>query len=48
MGALRLGDAALLALFCGEMGVKRIYLGERLVYERPGGYFYLELETEGE
>lgn len=32
-------------IYVGEMGVRQVYAGDDLVYERPGGYFYLYLET---
>lgn len=35
-------------LFVGDMGVKEIYVGDIPIYQRQGGYFYLELSTEEE
>lgn len=32
----------------GDMGVKAAAVGEETVYQRPGGYFYLELTVEKE
>lgn len=33
------------ALLVDGMGVKEVYLGDTLLYTRPGGYFYLTLQT---
>lgn len=35
-------------IFTGEMGIKTVVVGEEIIYTRPGGYFYLELETKEE
>ena len=35
-------------LFVGEMGIKSVQIGEETIYTRPGGYLYIELETERE
>lgn len=45
---IRLGDSVTPLLFEGDMGVKRVYLGDELIYERPGGYFYLILDTKND
>lgn len=34
--------------FVGDMGIKKICVGNDTLYERPGGYLYLELNTEEE
>lgn len=34
------------ALMVGEMGVKTVAVGDEIIYTRPGGYFYLELDTK--
>lgn len=33
------------SIFVGEMGVKSAAVGGEEIYQRPGGYFYLELDT---
>lgn len=30
----------------GEMGIKTVAIGDETIYTRPGGYFYLELDTK--
>ena len=35
-------------LFVGEMGIKSVQIGEETIYMRPGGFLYIELETEKE
>ena len=35
-------------LMLGDMGIKQIYQGDTLLYERQTSYFYLKLITEGE
>lgn len=42
------GDDAIGKMFVGDMGIKRILNGDEEIYLRPGGYFYLELNTEEE
>lgn len=32
-------------LFIGKQGIKTVYLGNKKIYERPGGYFYITLES---
>lgn len=39
------GTDKITSLFAGDMGIKRVYAGSELVYERPGGFLYLELVT---
>jgi len=43
---IRVGDSVIPLLFQGDMGIKRVYLGDELIYERPGGFFFLELDTK--
>lgn len=31
-------------IFTGEMGIKQVYKGDELIYNRPGPYFYLEFD----
>lgn len=45
---IALGTTPLSALMIGEMGIKQVMLGETELYTRPGGFFYLELDTKGE
>lgn len=45
---INIGEKPIEAMMIGEMGIKNAYLGETKVYERSGGYFYLELTTKGE
>lgn len=45
---LIIGEQSLAGLFVGEMGVKTACVGEQTLYERAGGYVYLELESEKE
>ncbi len=33
-------------IFVGDMGIKTIAVGSKVIYERPGGYFYLKLTSE--
>lgn len=30
----------------GDMGIKSVAIGDKTIYTRPGGYFYLELDTK--
>lgn len=45
---LIIGEQSPAGLFVGEMGVKTACVGEQTLYERPGGYVFLELESEKE
>lgn len=36
------------ALMVGNMGIKSVFIGSEQVYERSGGYIYINLITEGE
>lgn len=40
------GSDQITSLMIGEMGIKTVYAGDEIVYNRPGGYFYLELDTK--
>ena len=42
------GEQGIAQLDQGDMGVKTAAVGEETVYQRPGGYFYLELKLEKE
>ena len=37
------GSDVILALFQGNMGIKSVYLGDLKLYERPGGFLYIQL-----
>lgn len=43
-----IGNTPISQIMIGDMGIKRILIGDTEVYNRPGGYFYLELDTKGE
>lgn len=43
---LYVGEEQISSLFVGDMGVKTALVGDETIYQRPGGYFYLELVTE--
>lgn len=45
---IRWGEEIVDQLKLGEMGVKTAAVGAEPVYQRPGGYFYLELTGEKE
>lgn len=42
------GNDKIASLFAGNMGIKRVYVGSELVYERASSYIYIELETGGD
>ena len=33
-------------LMVGPMGIKTVAVGAEIIYTRPGGYIYIELETK--
>lgn len=35
-------------LMVGPMGTKTVAVGAEIIYTRPGGYIYIELETKEE
>ena len=43
---LNVGEEQISSLFVGDMGVKTALIGDETIYQRSGGYFYLELVTE--
>lgn len=45
MPEIAVGLDDIVAMLVGEMGIKDAVVGEEIVYTRPGGYFYLELDT---
>lgn len=42
------GERPVAELFCGSIGIKTASVGDTTVYDRPGGYIYLEFYTEKE
>ena len=44
--AIKLGADSIPLLFIGEMGIKSGYAGKARVYERGGGYLFLELYSQ--
>lgn len=36
------------SLFVGEQSIKTVMAGTKLVYNRPGGYVYINLDTTDE
>lgn len=47
-GMINVGDELIKDLFVGEMGIKTVAIGSDVIYTRPGGYLYLELDTKEE
>lgn len=45
---IEVGSEQIEAIFSGDMGIKTIAVGDEVIYTRPGGYLYIELETEEE
>lgn len=43
---VNVGDETIKTLFFGEMGIKTVLVGDETVYTRPGGYLYLNLQTQ--
>ena len=43
---LAVGIKRILELFIGSMGIKSARLGGETIYERPGGFLYIELKSE--
>ena len=42
---LTVGKETIQALFIGTMGIKAVYIGNVKIYERPGGFLYIELKN---
>lgn len=40
------GQNQIASVMLGDMGIKTVYAGDDVIYNRPGGYFYLELDTK--
>ena len=45
---VNLGEGTIDQLRLGEMGIKSAAMGEEVLYERPGSWFFLKLSTEKE
>lgn len=43
---VNVGSDQISSLMIGEMGIKNVAVGDETIYTRPGGYFYLELDTK--
>lgn len=43
---VNVGNEPIQNLFIGEMGIKSVFVGTESVYTRPGGYIYLNLQTQ--
>lgn len=46
--SIKVGETQISNLNIGEMGIKRVLAGDAELYNRTGGYFYLEINTKGE
>jgi len=46
--AVQIGDSTAQLVYQGDMGIKQIYIGDELIFERSGGVFFLELNTTDE
>lgn len=40
------GQDQIASLMVGDMWIKTVAVGDETIYTRPGGYFYLELDTK--
>lgn len=45
---IKQGENQISEIFVGNMGIKTIFVGNEPVYERTGGYIYIELNTKGD
>lgn len=45
---ISIGDEQIKDAFVGNMGIKEIMIGDEVIYTRPGGYLYIELDTKEE
>ncbi len=45
---VNVGEQTIEQIMTGDMGIKTAAIGDRTIYVRPGGYFYLELTMEKE
>ena len=42
---IKIGPQDVQAMFLGNMGIKSAYIGATKVYERPGAFVYIRLQT---
>lgn len=47
-GTIKIGEREIASLMVGRMGIKSIFIGDKKVYERPGGYVYICLDTKSD
>lgn len=45
---IRIGETEINSIMVGDMGIKSVYAGDSRIFERTGGYIYLELSTKEE
>lgn len=45
---LTVGENTIQSLFIKTMGIKTATVGSQVIYNRPGGYCYIELSTSEE
>lgn len=43
---INVGEEQVSSLMIGSIGIKSVSIGESVIYTRPGGFFYLELNTK--
>lgn len=43
---ITVGEDQIKELFVGEMGIKNVCVGDEIIYTRPGGYLYIELNEK--
>lgn len=43
---VNVGEEQIASLFIGDMGIKTIMVGSDEIYTRPGGYIYINLQTQ--
>lgn len=48
MKEVAVGGVSIDEIFQGSMGIKTVALGDEILFTRPGGYFYLELDSKGD
>lgn len=45
---IRIGETEINFIMVGDMGIKSVYAGDSRIFERTGGYIYLELLSNKE
>lgn len=45
---IRIGETEINSIMVGDMGIKSVYAGDSHIFERTGGYIYLELSSNKE